>query len=70
MHWCGIECADLLLTVRPALTGLWQVSGRNNISYDQRVKLDMYYIEHWSLWLDAQILCRTPLVVLKSEGAM
>ncbi len=64
------ECADLLLTVRPALTGLWQVSGRNNISYDQRVKLDMYYIEHWSLWLDAQILCRTPLVVLKSEGAM
>ena len=62
--------AGLLLTVRPALTGLWQVSGRQNVSYDQRVELDMYYIQNWSLWLDAQILCRTPLVVLKSEGAM
>lgn len=64
------DCAEVLLTVRPALTGLWQVSGRNNVSYDQRVELDMYYIQNWSLWLDAQILCRTPLVVLKSEGAM
>ena len=64
------DSADLLLTVRPALTGLWQVSGRNNTSYEQRVKLDTYYIQNWSLWLDVQILCRTPLVVLKSEGAM
>ena len=64
------DSAHLLLTVRPALTGLWQVSGRNNTSYEQRVKLDTYYIQNWSLWLDVQILCRTPLVVLKSEGAM
>lgn len=64
------DYADVLLTVRPALTGLWQVSGRNNLSYAERVNLDMYYIQNWSLWLDAQILCRTPLVVLKSEGAM
>ncbi len=62
--------ADVLLSVRPALTGLWQVSGRQTVSYDKRVELDLYYIQNWSLWLDAQILARTPLAVLKSEGAM
>jgi lipopolysaccharide/colanic/teichoic acid biosynthesis glycosyltransferase len=58
-----------LQTVRPGLTGLWQVSGRQTLPYGQRIELDMYYIEHWNLWLDVQILCRTPVVVLRSKGA-
>jgi lipopolysaccharide/colanic/teichoic acid biosynthesis glycosyltransferase len=58
-----------LLTVRPGLTGLWQVSGRQTTTYKQRVELDMFYIEHWSLWLDFRILCKTPMVVIRAEGA-
>jgi Undecaprenyl-phosphate galactose phosphotransferase WbaP len=55
--------------VKPGLTGLWQVSGRNNISYAERVNLDAYYVRNWSVWLDAYILLRTPWVVITAEGA-
>lgn len=58
-----------LLTVRPGLTGLWQVSGRSEIAYDERVRLDMYYIRNWSIWLDLQILYQTIPAVLKGRGA-
>jgi lipopolysaccharide/colanic/teichoic acid biosynthesis glycosyltransferase len=58
-----------LLTVLPGITGLWQVSGRSDISYDERVRLDMYYIRNWSLWLDLQLLFQTIPAVLKSRGA-
>lgn len=58
-----------LLTVRPGITGLWQVSGRSDISYDERVRLDMYYIRNWSIWLDLQLLFQTIPAVLKSRGA-
>jgi exopolysaccharide biosynthesis polyprenyl glycosylphosphotransferase len=58
-----------LLTVLPGITGLWQVSGRSDISYDDRVRLDMYYIRNWSLWLDLQLLYQTIPAVLKSRGA-
>jgi exopolysaccharide biosynthesis polyprenyl glycosylphosphotransferase len=58
-----------LLTVLPGITGLWQVSGRSDISYDDRVRLDMYYIRNWSLWLDLQLLYQTLPAVLKSRGA-
>jgi exopolysaccharide biosynthesis polyprenyl glycosylphosphotransferase len=58
-----------LLTVKPGLTGLWQVSGRSDLSYDERVRLDMHYIRNWSFWLDLQILWRTIPAVLKGEGA-
>ena len=58
-----------LLTVKPGLTGLWQVSGRSDVSYEERVRLDMHYIRNWSVWLDLQILCRTIPVVLKGTGA-
>lgn len=58
-----------LLTVLPGITGLWQVSGRSDISYDERVRLDMYYIRNWSLWLDLQLLFQTLPAVLKSRGA-
>ena len=58
-----------LLTVLPGITGLWQVSGRSDISYDERVHLDMYYIRNWSLWLDLQLLYQTIPAVLKGRGA-
>jgi exopolysaccharide biosynthesis polyprenyl glycosylphosphotransferase len=58
-----------LLTVKPGITGLWQVSGRSDISYDERVQLDMYYIRNWSIWLDLQLLIRTIPVVIYGKGA-
>jgi len=57
------------LSVRPGMTGLWQVSGRNNTTYDERVELDRSYVEERSFWLDALILCRTVKVVVAREGA-
>ena len=57
------------LHIRPGLTGLWQVSGRNRLSFEQMVRLDIDYIENWSLWLDLKILLKTIPVLLKSgEG--
>lgn len=61
--------APMLLRVMPGLTGLWQVSGRSNTTYDQRVALDMQYITKWSVWLDVKILLWTVPVVLKGDGA-
>ncbi len=58
-----------LLTVRPGITGLWQVSGRSDIGYDERTRLDMHYIRNWSIWLDLQLLMRTIPAVLKGRGA-
>lgn len=58
-----------LLTVQPGITGLWQVSGRSNISYEERVRLDMYYIRNWTIWLDIQLLIQTIPAVLKGKGA-
>jgi exopolysaccharide biosynthesis polyprenyl glycosylphosphotransferase len=58
-----------LLTVLPGITGLWQVSGRSDISYDERVRLDMYYIRNWSIWLDLQLLFQTIPAVLHGRGA-
>jgi Undecaprenyl-phosphate galactose phosphotransferase WbaP len=53
----------------PGITGLWQVSGRNNTTYRERVELDTYYVKNWSLWLDIYILACTVKVVLLGEGA-
>ena len=61
--------SSVLLSLRPGLTGLWQVSGRNDISYDERVKLDMYYVENWSLWMDIRIILRTIVIVITRRGA-
>jgi lipopolysaccharide/colanic/teichoic acid biosynthesis glycosyltransferase len=58
-----------LLTVLPGITGVWQVSGRSDISYEERVRLDMYYIRNWSIWLDLQLLFQTLPAVLKGRGA-
>ena len=57
------------LKVRPGMTGLWQVSGRSDTSYAERVELDVYYVRNWSIWLDIYILARTVWVVLKGRGA-
>jgi exopolysaccharide biosynthesis polyprenyl glycosylphosphotransferase len=58
-----------LLTVRPGITGLWQVSGRSDVSYEERVRLDMHYIRNWSIWFDLQILFQTIPAVIKRRGA-
>jgi exopolysaccharide biosynthesis polyprenyl glycosylphosphotransferase len=58
------------LSMKPGITGLWQVSGRNRIDFDQWMKLDLEYIDHWSLGLDFKILLRTILAVLLGKGAM
>lgn len=57
------------LSVRPGMTGLWQVSGRNNTSYDERVALDRQYVETHSLWMDLRILVKTIGVVVARDGA-
>ncbi len=57
------------LQVRPGLTGLWQVSGRNDTSYEERVALDVYYVRKWSVWLDVRIMAQTVGVVLRGKGA-
>jgi len=57
------------LGVKPGITGLWQVSGRSELSFDEWVRLDAYYIENWSLWLDLQIFLRTLWVIIRGRGA-
>ena len=57
------------LSVAPGLTGLWQVSGRSELTFQEMVDLDLEYIERWSMWLDLKILIRTPLIVIIGRGA-
>jgi len=63
------EYAQERLTVKPGLTGLWQVSGRAETAYQDRVRLDIQYIRAWSLWLDLKLLLLTIPAVLKGRGA-
>jgi exopolysaccharide biosynthesis polyprenyl glycosylphosphotransferase len=58
------------LSMKPGITGLWQVSGRNQIDFQDWVKLDLEYIDNWSLWLDFKILLKTIPAVLLGKGAM
>jgi exopolysaccharide biosynthesis polyprenyl glycosylphosphotransferase len=58
-----------LCTVKPGITGLWQISGRSDVSYQDRVMLDMHYIRNYSIWLDLYVLWQTVPVVLKGHGA-
>ena len=57
------------LHVRPGLTGLWQVSGRSNLSWEDTVRLDLYYVDNWSAVRDLMILAKTAKAVLGSNGA-
>lgn len=60
---------DYYLMAKPGMTGLWQVSGRNNVDYETRVYFDSWYVKNWSLWNDVAILFKTVNVVLKRDGA-
>jgi len=60
---------DLILAIKSGLTGLAQVSGRREISFEERRKLDLYYVQNWSFWLDIMILIKTVRVVLRRSGA-
>lgn len=57
------------LLVKPGCTGLWQVGGRNDVDFDEMVKLDLEYITHRSIWLDLKIIFKTVLVMIKPNGA-
>lgn len=61
---------NMILRVKPGLTGLWQVSGRNDVSYEERIQIDLYYIHNWSLILDLKIIFQTIPAVLYGKGAM
>ncbi|HZY61777.1 MAG TPA: sugar transferase [Edaphobacter sp.] len=63
------ECFDCYCKVKPGLTGLWQVSGRSSLSYDERVALDCRYVQHWSLRKDAAIMLKTFSSVVNQDGA-
>lgn len=60
---------DIILKVNPGITGLWQVSGRNELTFQERVDLDTWYIQNWSLWMDLVIFLKTIKVVLLKVGA-
>lgn len=62
--------AKLCFGVPPGITGLWQVSGRSNTSYDYRIALDSWYVRNWNMWLDIVILLKTVKAVINQEGAV
>ncbi len=59
-----------VLSVRPGITGLWQVSGRSEINFDKRIALDATYVDNISLWKDLQIILKTPWVMISGKGAV
>jgi exopolysaccharide biosynthesis polyprenyl glycosylphosphotransferase len=69
-----VECYQLwhrtrLLGAKPGITGLWQVSGRSRVKFDEMVRMDLRYVSSWSLWLDIKILLQTPQAVFSTNGA-
>ena len=63
------DSKKLILSMKPGITGYWQVHGRQNVTYDERVRMDMHYVQNWSLLMDLSILFKTPLTVLRKDGA-
>ena len=61
--------SDYILSVKPGLSGMWQISGRSDTGYEERINLDTYYIQNWSIWLDIWIIIKTVWVVIKGKGA-
>lgn len=64
------ESVSRVLSVKPGITGLWQVSGRSEINFDKRIAIDAKYVDNISLWSDIGIILRTPLVMLTGKGAI
>ena len=58
------------LSVLPGLTGMWQAYGRNNLTFKERIQMDVYYVNNRGFWLDIKIILRTVVTVLKGEGAV
>jgi lipopolysaccharide/colanic/teichoic acid biosynthesis glycosyltransferase len=67
LHYASL--VPKLLSVRAGVTGFWQVMGRQTTTYEERIQMDMFYIDNWSIWLDLVIIARTFWKVLKAEGA-
>jgi len=63
------EEVETILSVKPGITGLWQVSGRSDVNFDSRVELDVWYIRNWNLWMDLVIFIKTIKTVLMKDGA-
>lgn len=61
--------AQTILKTNPGITGLWQVSGRNELTFEDRLELDVWYIQNWSLWIDFVIFIKTIKVILTKVGA-
>jgi lipopolysaccharide/colanic/teichoic acid biosynthesis glycosyltransferase len=62
------EFAQIILKVKPGITGWWQVMGRNATSFKERLQLDEYYISNWSIWLDIYITIKTVWVIISGKG--
>ena len=67
-HYYG-ERFKIFSAVKPGITGLWQVSGRNELDYEERVNLDVFYVTNWRLWMDYYIFLKTFIIVLSRRGA-
>jgi undecaprenyl-phosphate galactose phosphotransferase len=63
------ESVDMILAVKPGITGLWQVSGRSDVDFASRVEMDVWYVRNWSIWSDVIILLKTVQVVLGRKGS-
>jgi lipopolysaccharide/colanic/teichoic acid biosynthesis glycosyltransferase len=63
------EAEWIFRCVKPGLTGYWQIEGRQQVSYDRRIEMDLFYVQHWSFLLDLKILAKTPLRVFRGVGA-
>jgi lipopolysaccharide/colanic/teichoic acid biosynthesis glycosyltransferase len=64
-----LEYKELILSVRPGITGLWQVSGRNELDFKKRIEIDLWYIRNWNLWMDLVILLKSFKTVISKKGA-
>jgi lipopolysaccharide/colanic/teichoic acid biosynthesis glycosyltransferase len=63
------ESRETIISVRPGMAGLWVASGRQNLSFQRRMELELFYVTHWSLWLDAKCLFKTLVIALRMIGA-
>jgi len=60
---------ELVLSMKPGITGYWQTNGRQEVNFDERIRMDVHYVQNWSLLRDLEILFKTPLKALRKEGA-